>query len=130
MIQRAATDFHEHLKKSSTEMNDLIQRAYGTEAMTQFKVFEWCEEFCDTRTVTKRANDSSRPRTVRTKIMVNTLATLIYVQTTHRWSIYYKVYENKPEMLSRYCSEFVEFCLLTSKVYCGEEKFLIFWPTP
>ncbi len=77
MEQRAVIDFCWHLRQSSMETNDLIHQAYSTEAMTQLEVFKCHKEFCDVQITTENAKDSGGPRTVRTEIMVNRLATLI-----------------------------------------------------
>ncbi len=61
MKQRAAIDFYVHLGKSSMEMNDLIQHAYGMEAMTRSKVFKWCLEFREGQTMIGHTEGSSRP---------------------------------------------------------------------
>ncbi len=79
MKRGAVIDFWIGLGKSSMEMNDLIQQVYGMEAMTRFKVFTRCKEFCDGRTTTEHVAGSSHPQKVRTEVMVVMLATLIHM---------------------------------------------------
>ncbi len=79
MKQRAVIDFCVCLEKSSMETNNFIQQAYGMEAMTRSKVFKWCKELCDRQTTIEHAKGSGCPCTVRIKIMVNMLVTLIHI---------------------------------------------------
>ncbi len=78
MKQQAAIGFSVCLGRSSTETNDLIQQTYSMEVMTWSKIFKWCKEFYNGRTMLELAKDSGYPWTVRTKIMLNMLATLIH----------------------------------------------------
>ncbi len=60
--QWAVINFCAHLGKSLTETKDLIQLAYGTEAMMWSKVFKHCKEFCDGWIMIQHDEGSGHPK--------------------------------------------------------------------
>jgi hypothetical protein len=62
---------------SSTETLELVQKAYGNEALNRSKVFRWYSLFRDGRELVEDDGTCGRPKSTRTEVNIAAVADMI-----------------------------------------------------
>lgn len=83
--QRSSIRFCVLLKKSGTETLQMIQEAYGDQALSKTRVFEWHKKFKDGQESLEDAPRAGRPSTSKTDVNRNTIDAML--QEDRRLSI-------------------------------------------
>jgi hypothetical protein len=75
--QRENVQFCQILGKSASETFQMIKQAYGEEALGHSAVFKWHKRFAQGRNSWEDDGHTGRPRTVRTELVIQEIATLV-----------------------------------------------------
>jgi hypothetical protein len=76
--QRADVKFCKKLSKSSSETFLMIKQAHGEEALGRSAVFKWHKRFAQGRGSLEGDEHTGRPRSVRTELEIQEVATLVH----------------------------------------------------
>jgi hypothetical protein len=71
------SQFCEKLGKSTSEMFQMIKQAYSKEALGCSAMFKWHKRFAQGRDSLEDDEHTGRPRTVRTELKIQEVATLV-----------------------------------------------------
>ena len=75
--QRIAIEFCFEMGKTATETYQLLQQAYGEDAMGRTQVFDWFRRFKEGRTSVKSDPRLGRPSTSRNEEMIAKVRTIV-----------------------------------------------------
>ena len=75
--QRICIKFCFKIGKTATEMCQLLQQAYGEDAMGRVQVFDWLRRFREGRTSVESDPRSGQPSTTRNEEMIAKVGTVV-----------------------------------------------------